>query len=148
MPNLISPTGTIVHLTLNLALALTLALILNLTLGSVFHAWTRAMNTRGVVLDEVVLMQAGSVAASPRGQGFERRVERAGPGFGRAMGGSPKSNGESDDEEEVLMVAPNYALGARSGGMSPNENPPRDVARALGLGESTDEVLMIRPPER
>ena len=78
----------------------------------------------------------------------KHRVERAGPGLGRAMGGSPKSNGESDDEEEVLMVAPNYALGARSGGMSPNENPPRDVARALGLSESTDEVLMIRPPLR
>lgn len=146
------------------------------------------MNTRGVVLEEVVLMQAAagsvpalaqtpksplplrsspiekrsrvstrSVAASPRGQGLERRVERAAPGSGKATAASPKSMGVSEeeeeaeeDEEEVLMVAPKGTLSARSGGLSPKRAPPQDAARAalagVGLGESTDEVLMIRPP--
>ena len=147
------------------------------------------MNTRGVVLEEVVLMQAAagsvpalaqtpksplplrsspiekrsrastrSVAVSPRGQGLERRVERAAPGSGKATAASPKSMGVSEeeeeeaeeDEEEVLMVAPKGTLSARSGGLSPKRAPPQDAARAalagVGLDESTDEVLMIRPP--
>ena len=104
--------------------------------GTVFRAWTRAMNTRGVVLDEVVLMQAPAPAlatapAVPTMTAATRTTAAAAAGSRSvqqgalsrvALVGETDEAGESgESDEEVLM-------------------------KARGVYESTDEVLMIRPP--